>query len=297
MSRRHYDLPPFATLGAFEAAARHQSFKNAAQELSVTPGAVSHQIKALEGELGIALFMRQHRAVELTPEGKELYDTLVTSFGDISRRLAKLKQLRSADTVTVGSTTAVAAFWLSPAIISFWRDHPDVNVHQITQDHPFGSSQSLDLYITYGKPQDPALQYDAIYRDELVAVANPELAHDLKECSLDSLASQRLIHLEANNSSWTRWSEWFRTLGYHGDLAQGSTVTSYSVALQIAQQGAGIALGWKQLIKPLIDSGKLASIGGFKTPAPHQFYLAGLPDTELSPNALALKKWILPNFE
>ena len=293
MSRRHYDLPPFTTLSAFEAAARHLSFKNAAQELSVTPGAVSHQIKALEGELGVVLFLRQHRGVELTPEGQALFETLSSSFREISRQLARVRKDNSADTVTVGSTTAVAALWLSPTIIDFWREHPDINVHQVTQDRPIENTSDFDYFICYGRAKNTSLLHTPLYRDELVPVAAPDVARDLQGASLEQLAKQRLIQQEAVSTSWTKWAEWFAQLEYNGEITYGARVTSYSVALQIARKGAGIALGWRRLVQPMIDSGKLAVVGSFVVPAPHQFYLAGRPDEDLTPNARALKRWLL----
>ncbi|MFV1493280.1 LysR substrate-binding domain-containing protein [Phaeobacter sp. JH18-32] len=293
MSRRHYDLPPLTTLAAFETAARHLSFKNAAQELSVTPGAVSHQIKALEGELGVALFQRKHRGVELTREGQALFETLATSFRQISRQLSKTRQMGEEDAVTVGSTTAVAALWLSPVIIRFWRDHPDLNIHQITQDRPFHDTREFDFFIRYGRDPDATLAHTAIYRDRLVPVARPDIAEGLAGSSLQDLAAQRLIHLHNVSQSWTTWVDWFHELGHRGDISVGTRVTSYSVALQIARKGAGVALGWKRLIQPMLDSKKLAIVGNQSVPAPQEFYLVGLPDDELSPNARKLKAWIL----
>ncbi|MBO9463654.1 LysR family transcriptional regulator [Tropicibacter sp. R15_0] len=297
MSRRHYDLPPFTTLAAFEAAARHLSFKNAAQDLSVTPGAVSHQIKALEGELGTPLFRRQHRGVELTPEGEALYETLAASFGQISRQLARIRQVGGSETVTVGSTTAVAALWLSPTIIDFWREYPEINVNQVTQDTPFMSVQGFDFIISYGRLSNRPNTHTPIYRDDLVPVAAPELARQLASCSLENLAAQRLIHLKAQNPSWTQWEEWFQRLDFKGTLGHGTSVTSYSVALQIARKGAGVALGWRRLVQPMLDSGKLAIIEPFSVPAPHQFYLVGPPDAALSENAKTLKQWLMSGFD
>ncbi len=293
MSRRYYDLPPFTTLAAFEAAARHMSFKNAAQELSVTPGAVSHQIKALEEDLGKPLFLRQHRGVELTPEGETLLETLGASFRQISRQLSNIRQIGGEDNVTVGSTTAVAALWLSPTVIDFWREYPDIKVHQVTQDKPFDYARDFDFIICYGQSVNPTLSQTPIYRDDLVPVASPEIAADLKDIDLEGLASQRLIHLEASSPSWTRWSDWFTGLGYTKGIANGPRVTSYSVALQFARKGAGIALGWRRLVEPMIESGKLAVIGDHSLPAPHRFYLCGQPDENLSKGARALKEWIL----
>ncbi|WP_394199613.1 LysR substrate-binding domain-containing protein [Litoreibacter albidus] len=293
MSRRHYNLPPMTTLTAFEAAARHLSFKNAAQELSVTPGAVSHQIKALEGELGAALFERRHRGVELTPDGRQLFETLATSYRQISRQFAKIRQGSELEATTVGSTTAVAALMLSPAIIRFWREHPDINVNQITQDRLFEDPRAFDFIVRYGRDDRSGLTHAPIYRDDLVPVAAPDLARSLAGSSLESLARQRLIYLKSPTHSWTTWAEWFHQLGYNGEVAMGSQVTSYSVALQIARKGAGLALGWKRLIQPMLDSGKLEVIGPHVLPAPHEFYLVGPPEAELPANAQLLKKWII----
>ncbi|MCP4818667.1 MAG: LysR family transcriptional regulator [Shimia sp.] len=293
MSRRHYDLPPFTTLAAFEAAARHTSFKNAAQELSVTPGAVSHQIKALEEELGKALFLRQHRGVKLTPDGEALFETLGESFGKISRQLARIRKSGADGSVTIGSSAAVAALWLSPTVIEFWRDYPDINVHQVTQDEAFDFPIEVDFYIRYGTSDNPTLSQTPIYRDELVPVASPETAKALQGISLKDLAQQRLIHLEASSLSWTRWSEWFNALGYRGEISQGSRVTNYSVALQFARKGAGVALGWRRLVTPMLDSGKLVVITPHRLPAPHRYFLSGQPDENLSDEARLLKAWIL----
>ena len=293
MSRRHYDLPPLTSLSAFEAASRHLSFKNAAQELSVTPGAVSHQIKALEQELGTSLFYRQHRGVELTLEGQALFETLAASFQDISQRLSKIRTRRDTDVVTVGSTTAVAALWLSPAIIRFWQEYPDLNVHQVSQDHTFQDHAGFDFYLRYGRDTNTTLSHTAIYRDELVPVATPAKAQKLQYCDLGALAQERLIHLDSETKSWTTWADWFHALGYDDKIAEGPHVTSYSVALQIATNGAGIALGWRRLVQPLLVNGSLAIIGGHALPAPRQFYLVGRSDSDLSENARKLKQWIL----
>ncbi|MEM6466973.1 MAG: LysR substrate-binding domain-containing protein [Pseudomonadota bacterium] len=293
MSRRHYNLPPLATLSAFEAAARHLSFKNAAQELSVTPGAVSHQIKALEGALGALLFERKHRGVELTEQGQELYRALSTSFGEISRQIARIQNSKAPSVVTVGSTTAVAALWLSPVILRFWRDYPDININQITQDRPFETPRDFDFFIRYGRDWDSGLTHTEIYRDDLVPVATPEMAEALSGCTLSDLAQQRLIHLQAETRSWTSWSDWFVQLGFEGDLATGPQVTSYSVALQMAGNGAGVALGWKRLVRPLLKDGTLATITPHVLPAPNRFYLVGMADGDLPEPARTLKRYIL----
>ncbi len=297
MSRRHYNLPPLTTLSAFEAAARHLSFKNAAEELSVTPGAVSHQIKALEGDLDTALFQRKHRGVDLTEDGKALYEALSSSFSRISKTLGTIRDRASVGKVTVGSTTAVAALWLSPAVIRFWRDMPEVNVDQLSQDRAFRDRPDVDFFIRYGRDSDASLSHTPLFRDHLVPVASPDVAERLTGASLDELASQRLIHLESEDRSWTTWPEWFQQLGYNGSIPIESRVNSYSVALQLARKGAGLALGWQRLIQPMLQSGKLVAIGPHQLTAPNQFYLVGRPDEDLSEGARALKNWIIQEVQ
>ncbi|MEO1108904.1 MAG: LysR substrate-binding domain-containing protein [Pseudomonadota bacterium] len=293
MSRRHYKLPPLTTLAAFEAAARHLSFKNAAEELSVTPGAVSHQIKALEGYLEAPLFQRKHRSVDLTDDGKALYEALSTSFARISKTLSTIRDRSLGGKVTVGSTTAVAALWLSPSVIRFWRDAPEISVDQISQDRPFRDRPDLDFFIRYGRDSDANLDHTALYRDNLIPVGSPELAERLNRTGLKDIAAQRLIHLDSEDNSWTTWPDWFRELGYEERLTSEARVNSYSVALQLARKGAGLVLGWQRLIQPMLQSGKLVPIGSHYLTAPNQFYLVGRPDDELSDNARALKDWII----
>ncbi|WP_209597179.1 LysR substrate-binding domain-containing protein [Ruegeria sp. HKCCSP351] len=293
MSRRHYNLPPLTTLSAFEAAARHLSFKEAASELSVTPGAVSHQIKALEGELGAALFVRKHRGVELTEDGQDLFEALSASFRQISKVLEKIRSSDSENHVTVGSTTAVAALWLSPSVIRFWQDYPHVKVNQMAQDKAFTDRPDIDLFIRYGRDANAQLTHTKLYRDILTPVCSPQMAADLKGASLEDLVQRRLIHLETQDSTWTTWSSWFHDLGFSGVVPVGSRVNSYALALQVARKGAGLALGWKRLVQPMLASGKLVALEEFSLPAPDNFYLVGRPDDQLSEGALALKNWLL----
>jgi len=293
MARRYYSLPPLTTLAAFEAAARHLSFKEAAQELSVTPGAVSHQIKALEADLGAALFRRGHRAVELTQDGEALFQALASSFAKVSQCLQTIRARRSGDTVTIGSTSAVASLWLSPSVIRFWREFPDISVNQVVQDRPLRSTSELDLFIRYGPEQDASYDEIELYRDQLVPVASPALAETFKGRELQLLARQRLIHLESDEETWTTWEDWFKQLGYSGPLSVGMHVNNYSVALQVAQDGAGIALGWKRLVSPLVKGGLLVPIGPHTLPAPLSFYIVCRPQAEMTESSRKLRDWIV----
>lgn len=293
MSRRYYHLPPLTTLAAFETAARHLSFKNAAQELSVTPGAVSHQIKALEGELGTALFRRKHRGVELTEDGESLFDALASSFAKVSQCLMSLQERNNGNKVTIGSTSAVASLWLSPSVVRFWRAYPDVDVNQSIQDEQSLNSPQIDLYIRYGRSLDTRLSQTELFRDHLIPVSSRSVAERLKGCDVSDLARERLIHLESSNKNWTTWHDWFVRMGYDRPISSGVRVNNYAVAMQVAQEGAGLALGWQRLIRPMLMTGQLVPILPHSISAPNRFYLVGRPDEELSEAALRLKSWII----
>lgn len=293
MARRYYNLPPLTTLAAFEAAARHLSFKDAAQELSVTPGAVSHQIKALEGDLGSALFRRRHRAVELTQEGDALFQALASSFAKVSQCLQTIRVRSSGDVVTIGSTSAVATLWLSPSVIRFWREFPEMNVNQVVQDRQLRDAAELDLFIRYGPEKDPRFEQIELYRDRLVPVTSPDLARAFEGRSLELLARERLIHLDSEDRSWTTWNQWFAQLGYDGPISTGLRVNNYSVALQSAQDGAGVALGWKRLVSPLFRTGQLAPIGPHVLEAPLSFYIVCRPEAEMTGAVHKLRDWLV----
>ncbi|MBT5983603.1 MAG: LysR family transcriptional regulator, partial [Thiotrichales bacterium] len=136
MSRRYYKLPPLTSLATFETAARHKSFKGAAEELGVTPGAVSHQIKFLETELGLSLFDRKHHGNNLTDHGESLFAVLQSSFTAISSTLANLKRSASDKEVIISATTAVSFLWLPPRLAQFWKQHPEIPVNQHVTDNP-----------------------------------------------------------------------------------------------------------------------------------------------------------------
>jgi DNA-binding transcriptional LysR family regulator len=293
MARRYYNLPPLTTLAAFEAAARHRSFKEAAQELSVTPAAVSHQIKALEAHVGAPLFQRRHRAVELTEDGEALFQSLAASFAKVSQSLHTIRSRRAGEIVTIGSTSSVAMLWLSPSVIRFWRKFPTISVNQVVQDRSLGNTSALDLLIRYGPVHDPELKQIELYCDRLVPVASPAVARQLARSGLPRLAQQRLIHLDAEDETWTTWQDWFRQLKYEGPIAAGIHVNNYSVALQVAQDGAGVALGWKRLVRPLLKAGQLAPVGRHGLPAPLSFYLVCRSDAEMNDAARRLRDWIV----
>ena len=295
MARKHYNLPPLTTLAAFETSARHASFKKAASELGVTPGAVSHQIKSLEEDLGLLLFERHYRGVEITKEGKMLFAVLQHSFSDISKTLNNIRQSAENEAITIAATTTVSAMWLTPRLTNFWKSHGGVLVDQHVSDIFDHSLELPDLRVTYGYPRNPRpeLQADVLFWDELVALCSPEFYAAQKDVSLEAIAKMPLIHLTAKDDRWTTWREWFDAAGFDGDINDKIHVNNYMIALLTASEGAGVVIGWKKLLKPMLDKGELVVMGDTIMSSNKAFYLLYTRDENMDENLRTLINYLL----
>ena len=124
-------------------------------------------------------------------------------------------------------------------------------------------------------------------------VASKSFWSDAGFVALEDLAKLRLIHLDSIDRSWTTWEEWFTAQGYSGTISPGVRVNNYTIALQAAQDSAGVALGWRRLIAPLLKTGALTPLDMFSLPSPDRFYVVSRPDNELSTDARQLRDWVL----
>ena len=271
MVKHHYGLPSLKMIGTFEAAGRLKSFKDAADELHVTPGAVSHQIRSLEQELDMKLFLRESRAVNLTPEGKDLFEVVSSSLNEIGQTVKKLRELNETQHISIGSTTAVLSMWLSQKIAQFWREYGHIQINQEVRDRPFRRPLSLDMIVEYST-NPPEETSNILFEDTLLPLCSPEF--EGKNISrLEQLSKSYLIHLDAKDTNWTTWANWFETLDYNGEISVRHRVNNYAIALQLAQDGMGVVLGWRHLVKPLIESGSLIPLTKYEIAAPGKFYL------------------------
>ena len=167
---------PLSALRAFEAAARLGSFKAAAQELSVTPTAVSHQIRALEEQTGLALFDRQVRKVSLNEAGMQLYPVLRDGFDAFEATLARLMQQRTRAQVTISATNAFTVKWLVPRMSDFRSRHPGIDLQLLASDDLVDlRSTAVDIAIRYGRGPYPGLATEPLFTDRFAPVANPRL--------------------------------------------------------------------------------------------------------------------------
>src|SRR6185437_8380985 len=169
-------LPPLSALRAFEAAARLQSFSKAAEELSVTPAAISHQIHALEQDLGVQLFRRLNRAVELTASAKVLLPGLSDAFAGIQASVRRLRAHNDTGTLTVTASPSFAAKWLVPRLYRFQEAHPEIDVRLSATASVIDLTQGdFDLALRYGTGRYPGLAVELLARNEVFPACSPAL--------------------------------------------------------------------------------------------------------------------------
>ena len=285
-----YDFSSMTALICFEAAARNTSFKNAAREMNVTPAAISHQIKALETDLGCSLFLRHHRGVELTEKGAFLFLAIQRGFETISDAVTQIRDRPETVDVTIGTTTAFSAFWLTPKITAFWKIHPAITVSQIISDVP-GMTARCDLAIHYGSAHESGVEYRELFQDRIVALGTPCFAEEYGISGLEDLHKAPLIHSSGKETGWTSWDDWFAALDMPAPKRRRLHVNNYMIALQAAQEDVGAVLGWDGLVGKLMEEGRLVTLVPESIPSPVAFSLKILP--RASSKARLFADWLV----
>lgn len=252
-------LPPLAALRAFEAAARHQSFKKAAAEIAVTPTAISHQVRLLEETLGVRLFDRRPRQVVLTQAGQELYPVLRDGFVSFANAIDRIGQRKALRSLTVSVVPYFAAKWLLPRLPDFQKRHPDIHLHLHTSIEAVDlASGTVDAAIRYGPGPYHGLVSQPMFREKFVPLCSPMLGIR----SLDDLCNTTLLHLDWLNSddatpTWPRWA------AVHGikelNTSGGISFSDDTHAIQAAIAGQGVVLASSVLTRDEISSGLLTA--------------------------------------
>ena len=257
-----YRLPPLHLFHTFEAVARHRSFTLAADELCLTQSAVSRQIKALEDALGLRLFHRLHRAIDVTAEGQRLFDSVTRGLDDVSACLAALGANTKAPQITVSASVAFAWFWLMPRLERFGALQPDVDLRVLATDQPvLPGTGEVDVAVLFGAGQWEGLQARLLFGERVYPVCSPAYlrAHPALHRPED-LMDQTLLHLEYGKPSFggVDWRTWLVRQGVNGQpVRRGLRFNSYPMVLQAAEAGHGVALGWSYVTDPLLAEGRL----------------------------------------
>jgi len=285
-------LPPLASLRAFDAAARHMSFKRAAAELAVTPTAISHQIKLLEDTLGVCLFERQPRRLVITAAGLALHPGLREGFEAFEKAVRAATADRGRRTVTLSATTAFTAKRLVPMVAAFRAAHPDIDLRLHASDAPVDvRGRTADIAVRYGRGPYPGLHSEVLAMDRFAPVCSPRLGIR----SAEDLARATLIHFE-----WRQvepetpvWRRWLDHAGIAGtvDADGGLVFSDEGHAIQATIAGHGVALLSLVLVAEDLASGALVQpfgpvLGGY---AYHVIHPADPPDGDA---VAAVRDWL-----
>jgi LysR family glycine cleavage system transcriptional activator len=281
-------LPPLLAVRAFEAAARHLSFQNAADELNVTPSAVSHQLRSLEVFLGVELFRRDHRGVTLTAEGSTYLRKLGDAFDRIAVATADVRQQKLRGRFVIGATSAFISRWILPRLSRFTASYPDMdlNFKALVEAADF-QRQDLDMAIAVGPKEWPGLRCDRIMSSPLFTICSPTLRKSLKRPS--DLREQTLLHYDQGEE----WARWLQAAGVVMDSSIGPRFNDCNVMLQAAVEGHGVGLSFTALAERELDAGQLVKPFELQL-LPDAFYyvISPLPSADLAKVA-AVRKWIL----
>ncbi|MBX2868532.1 MAG: LysR family transcriptional regulator [Acidiferrobacterales bacterium] len=251
-------LPPLKSIVYFEAAARLQSFTAASNELNVTQGAVSRQIRQLEDTLGCQLFKRDRRQVVLTDDGHNYYVSIADVLNQLSDATKRLSQPASQGRVTIVTSSAVASMYLMPRIPEFRRVHPEIQIRIVARDDmKEGLRTEHDLSLYYSR--DPVRDNENIlFTEEIFPVCSPEyLSANRAQFRRNSYLYADLIWLESAES-WINWPDWLQSLSLEiSDKPDRLVVNHYSMVIQAAIAGQGVALAWKGLVDPMLGQNLL----------------------------------------
>jgi DNA-binding transcriptional LysR family regulator len=290
------DTASFGRLIAFEAAARHGSFTRAAEELHISQPAISHAIRALETALGVALFERRHKGVQTTDAGAYLREQVALGLALVDQALREVRQMGSDSQVTLSASTATATWWLLPRIARFKQAHPEVELRCITSDLDLDiERERIDLAIAQGAGEFPRNRRWRFVDEEVFPVCSPGyLQRHGPIAGPPALARSTLLHLEERYRPRLDWAGWLSRFGVRAPRGAGQlSFNDYSIVLQAALEGQGVALGWRHIVAPLIADGRLVPPVAERVTTEQPFYLVAARSGHLRSAAVKLRDWLL----
>lgn len=249
-------LPPLNALKAFEAAARHESFTRAAEELCVTQGAVSHQVKALEAELGVKLFSRERQRLVITEAGRDYLLVLRDALDRIAAGTERLLQRQKAGVLTVSTSPDFAAKWLVNRLGRFVEAHPGIDLRiSATLHHVDFAREDVDLAVRHGDGNWPGLDVVRLSSEQLFAVCSPKLLEGRNRLRKPAdVLKFPLLHLDNSDA----WAKWFEAAGIDGaGHLHGPVLNRASMVIDAAIDGQGIALARTTLAATDLINGRL----------------------------------------
>ena len=293
-------LPPLNALRAFEATARYLSFSKAAEELHVTPAALSHLIRGLEDLLGLKLFVRRPRSIELTEAARLIQPGIRTGFESLRVAIDQLDQGRRERVLVVSSTPGLTAKWLVPRLYRFLAKHPDIDTRiSASVGYANFATDGVDIGIRLSSGVHPDLYVEKLSDEWLLPLCSPRLLEaDPPLRSPADLPRFNLIQIDLPGVVPT-WSDWMRLAGIEGiDTRRGLRLNVADHALDAASEGAGVVLGYKVVASHDLGLGRLVAPFGPEIPVPGRSYFFVCPKgEEKRPAIKAFRDWVFTEIE
>jgi len=285
-------LPSLKGVQCFEAASRLGSFAAAAEELLVTPSAVSHQIKALEREVGLPLFHRVHRSVHLTDAGRRYAEKIAEAFGLIEAATRSIDRTGKADILTIHSVPSLATQWLMPRLSRYSALHPDVDLRlNASTDRVDLAAGEADFDIRYGTVfPEPGVETVPFPEETIVALCAPSLAAEKPIHALDDLRRHTLIFSEVNLVPWRDWLDLMG--GQDVPIGRGPRFDRTFMAVSAAVDGVGIGLESRLMIQRELEAGRLILPFGMRGPRLVCHRLLFLRSKANLPKIRAFREWL-----
>ena len=287
-----YDLPSLNALRAFEATARQLSFKEAARELYVTPGAVSQQVKSLEDTLGVILVRRMTRAIELTEAGHTLLATLRDCFEQMAETVEQLVARDSSGPLTVSVLPSFAAKWLVPRLGRFQEQHPEIELRISAIDRLIDfAKEDVDVGIRHGLGDYPDLRCDLLLPGKLYALCSPKLLRRKPRLNKpEDLRHYTLLHA----GTAAEWGMWLAAHGVSGvDARRGPVFSDDALMLQAAIEGQGVAISTSALAAADMAAGRLVRPFDLALSDAFAYFIVCPHGTAERPKIVAFREWIM----
>ena len=291
-------LPSLSLLQTSEVVARCRSFTLAADELCLTQSAVSRQIRALEDQLGLILFRRLHRAIELTADGQQLWDSVTRGLEEITGCVGRLRAATETPQITVAASVAFSYFWLMPRLEKFSARHPDIDLRVLATDQMINPRQEgVDVAILYGSGKLDGVRTQLLFGEKVYPVCSPAYLRDHPELRTASdMLDQTLLHLDGGGNIWgaVDWRVWMMAQGVTGQpVRRGVRLNSYPMILQAAEAGRGVALGWSYITDAMLAEGRLVCPVDKALVTQENYYVSALEKAADSFATSAFLNWIM----
>jgi len=284
-------LPPLNALKAFEAAARSESFTRAAQELNVTQGAVSHQVKALEATLGIKLFNRERQRLVMTEAGRDYLAVVRDALDRIAAGTERLMQRQSAGVLTISTSPDFAAKWLVYRLGRFAENHPEIDLRVSATAHQVDfAREDVDVAVRHGDGKWPGLDVVRLCAERLFPVCSPKLVSGRNRITTASdLLKFPLLRLD----DWKNWTRWFAAAGVVAPVAHGPVLNRTSMLIDAAVGGQGVALARTALAAWDLINGRLVRPVDVSLKMSNTYWIVCPKATSSVPKIATFRKWLL----